>query len=304
MSKDKMSDDNKRHLSFTIHNSPYSVAMKISPGFTLGDLKKLILEKYSLQQKSNHLPLVFSTRKMDMDTLKISVLQLEDDSLDFCKHFQEHFIHIDVENPNILTRINDMPDVKQVETEEPKLHNLGFASFSFYESNVTAQKAYEQKIHYPTRQTSQQIPFVYIGTFTADKSILVRFLTRKQLNWGEGPTDPQRFFRLYIDGKVGVYYEGGIQDDFIYTKYKSKFQSIEQFLLADVYKICVPYRETTWNNQVDPCDICYDAPPIIMFVPCLHIRSCDKCAKTSKCTQCNQLINLKVPVQHASSFIK
>lgn len=269
---DENQDEKKSiQILVTIKNSPFEFFLYIDDVFTVGDMKKLILEKYNFQQTTSHLPLCFSQfgKKFDFkdDSVKISSLGKVD--------------YLDIVNENIQYRLGHLKPFEVVKSAH-------FAHFHHDECDETEVKKRKSALSFPSRTTSRILTFDVCGQFK-DKSVLIKFHKKQMLNWRSGPTCAQYYYRLYPNGSAGVYYAEGIVSNSIYKKYQKFFPTVEHFLLTDVYEICTGGRPMRWDFEPELCDVCTDQVPNVLFQPCDHVRVCDSCcAKLTKCTQCNQ----------------
>lgn len=278
----------------TISDSPYkSHKIPFPPGITVGNIKQLVIDKFTAEQK---------TETSDLTIRSSPQLSFSDDDHDLYNELDPkdfRIVNITVRNEKIYERLSTA-------RMEPIYGLTAYANFEYVECNQTLLRELQDQgrgIVFPKRSTSRVIPFNIIH-FMTNKSLVVRFLTPDTLNYGFGPTIPCRYYQLYPDGRVGIYYTKGIEHEPIYQD--KKCEDVEQFLCLEITENN-PSDHIKWNIPIEDCRICFDMKPECYLEPCGHIALCGKCISTMPdkiCPQCQKPFIDFECINHIRKIIK
>jgi hypothetical protein len=278
-----MADNKELRVIFTIKNSPHKyISLNISNTFTVGDFKKIIIDKYNEQNSSDEMIILSSKEICD----KLNLLDDRCDIYDYALKNGITYISFEIINHNIYKRL------KKGIIKFDSFIGLSCAYFKYVSQNGKYDEIKKEGI----------IPFQIINIIKTEGKFVamnIKLLKPMLLCFGFGPSEPQSYYRLNSNGNFGIYYQQSIKDDNSYKEYK--FSSEEEFLKNGVCHISCNAEELKWN-VLDKCAICKKNNSSAMFTPCNHINSCDECAlKLNKCPQCNDQITNRgkmIPIQY------
>lgn len=157
----------------------------------------------------------------------------------------------------------------------------GFADIEYTECDLTAynRAAALGRIRYPSRRVARTLPFLILSENKDD--INVKLLEPRQLNYGYGPSSPQRYYKIDRGaGTLGVYYETYKTGDF------------KVALERGSAKACFRDRGAGIDlaDKHSECCVCMgDYEVAAIMFPCEHVQCCAACAlklADNKCPVC------------------
>jgi hypothetical protein len=158
------------------------------------------------------------------------------------------------------------------------LKMYAFADIEYTECDITAKNAALKRgqIRFPSRRVARPIPFLILDEHKDD--INVKLFDPRQLNYGYGPTAPQRFYKIdRRSGTLGVYFET---------------RDFEVNLARGSANACFRERGVGPDIKKEPseCCVCFGAYEIAaLLLPCAHVQCCAACATKladNKCPIC------------------
>lgn len=251
---------------FTISHSPHS-HVRIERRLKVGELKRIIITDYN------------EGNPEDITQVQIVGYEKAGEDEDIKSFFVECI------NGNIYKRL----DSGIISAPLPE---LSCALFNYEEFDETRQKQNPMKIFYPSRPTSEVLPFFIINK-TAKGDINIRLFEPKQMNWGFGPTLPQLYYQLGVDGKLNIYNVDVQPDNTITTKdktyrFKDRDERIVNNVDSELLKSAGYHRPISWTLAGE-CQVCYERPINAIFLGCKHCVACTMCAVSLKaCTRCTK----------------
>jgi hypothetical protein len=268
------------HPTITIENSRYRYIEILEENLTINNLKKLILEKYNNEQKDIEPSIdnITITSYNSIPTLKVD---LPENISNFIKENNLFSLNIKINNKNIIKRLDTYlkpPLITYSKRGYVKViyHN---ASYFLYGTKEEKQKLYEKIITFQVINTNN------------DKTINIKTDEPHMLNYGQGPTSPQQYFKLSLESKkVYVYFMDNIYKNELFIKYKFKY--IEDFLNNEIYESTYA---CTFSYDDTKCSICLDKNVDVLYLPCNHNICCNECntelIKYNKCPLCRNYID-------------
>lgn len=276
----------EQYLTFEILKSPYyNIRIPITPGFKIIDLKNEIINNYNIQQTEFNDPNLISIigepyafkKSLDMnrDQLNIALNNVDTDLYEMMGLYTS----VTISNGNIDKRLNLFAD------NFNPIHIIGFSEALF---------KYDEYISFTRRikNTKEEIISFHILHKNKDGSINIQLTKPTQLNTCCGPTLPMKFYRLWPNKKVSVYYYETRLPGVIYG-YPEEQKDIYFNLINDIEE-CTSNINCTFEcieREEYECVICLDKKAKRIFLPCGHVCTCFNCSsKVKSCPLCRSNI--------------
>lgn len=267
---------------------------------TIADLKQYIIENYNKEQQE------YGFNNVDLIDIRYGNINnimpndtLLDDSVEVNPEINKYkFVIYNVENKNIDKRVEEINRNDPQFDLRPLVKTLSqfkrsYVLVSYLESNETERKTNLEKgfhMTFPSRKVQKIIPFIILSVLP-DTYANIMLFSSMCMNWGFGPSDPQQFYRLNVDGTIDIYFfDQRNNDDQNLTK-KNKHKFIKKLINLTCDTLCTSDGRIRWDSNEKECIICNENKIFCVTAPCMHCIMCNDCVgkmnqDNRKCPMC------------------